>query len=156
MAYFGLVFNWVVVYLFRWWHPSLPVRVRRPSIKTIMTKCTNHFHQKEERFSAKRSSQAVFLQRVHHHYLDWAPLVGGRLQCPNQTCDSSNFPAFAVFGSQGEKNDFVTCVRSLGDDGASNHHRQNRHGHQLQTAVTWVLDELERNPKNWKSSKYNF
>ena len=62
VAYFGLVFNRVVVYLFRCWHPSLPIRVRWPSIKTIMTKCTNHFQyfRPEERFSAKRSSQAVF------------------------------------------------------------------------------------------------
>ena len=42
------------------------------------------------------------------------------------------------------------------DDGATNHHCQHRHDHQLQTAVTWVLDELERNPKKWKSSKCNF
>ena len=62
----------------------------------------NTLDQQEERFSAKRSSQAVLPQRVHHHYLDWAPLVG-RLQCPNQTCDSSNFQAFADFGSHGEK-----------------------------------------------------
>ena len=26
----------------------------------------------------------------------------------------------------------------------------------LQTVVTWVLDELERNPKKGESSKYNF
>ena len=36
---------------------------------------------------------------------------------------------------------------SLGDDGATNQHCQYRHGHQLQTVVTWVLDELERNQK---------
>ena len=45
---------------------------------------------------------------------------------------------------------------SLGDDGATNQHCQYRHGHQLQTVVTWVLDELERNQKKGKSSKNNF
>ena len=35
----------------------------------------------------------------------------------------------------------------MGDDGATNHHRHHRHSHQLQTAVTWVQDELERNQK---------
>ena len=33
---------------------------------------------------------------------------------------------------------------------------QHRNGHQLQTAVTWVLDELERNQKIGKSSKNSF
>ena len=46
-------------------------------------------------------------------------------------------------------------MRSFGDDGATNHHYQHRHGHQLQTVVTWVLDELERNQKKGKSSKNN-
>ena len=49
----------------------------------------------------------------------------------------------------------VTTVWSLGDDGATNHHCQHRHGHQLQTAVTWVLDELGRNTKKGKSSICN-
>ena len=44
---------------------------------------------------------------------------------------------------------------SLGDDSATNQHCQYRHGHQLQTVVTWVLDELERNQKKGKSSKNN-
>ena len=44
----------------------------------------------------------------------------------------------------------------MGDDGATNHHCQHRHGHQHQTAVAWDVDELERNPKKGKSSKYNF
>ena len=35
----------------------------------------------------------------------------------------------------------VTTVWSLGDDRATNHHCQKRHCHQLQTVVTWVLDE---------------
>ena len=35
----------------------------------------------------------------------------------------------------------VTTVWSLGDDGATNHHCQHRNCRQLQTAVTWVLDE---------------
>ena len=43
----------------------------------------------------------------------------------------------------------------LGDDSATNQHCQYRHGHQLQTVVTWVLDELERNQKKGKSSKNN-
>ena len=37
-----------------------------------------------------------------------------------------------------------TPNRSLGDDGATNNHR---HCHKLQTAVTCVLDDLERNKK---------
>ena len=43
----------------------------------------------------------------------------------------------------------------LGDDSATNQHCQYRHGYQLQTVVTWVLDELERNQKKGKSSKNN-
>ena len=38
----------------------------------------------------------------------------------------------------------------LEDYGATNHHYQHRHGHQLQTVVTWGLDELERNQKKRK------
>ena len=33
----------------------------------------------------------------------------------------------------------VTTVWGLGDDGATNHHWKHRHGHQLQTVVTWIL-----------------
>ena len=46
----------------------------------------------------------------------------------------------------------------MGDDGETNHHCQHRNGHQQQhqTAVAWDVDELERNPKKGKSSKYNF
>ena len=39
----------------------------------------------------------------------------------------------------------VTTVRSLGDDGATNHHC---HGHQIQTGVTWVLDERNQKKEN--------
>ena len=56
--------------------------------------------------------------------------------------DDSPFFGFLSSSSRTQ----VTTVLSFGDDGATNHHCQHRHGHQLQTAVTWVLDELERNP----------
>ena len=49
-------------------------------------------------------------------------------------CNLIDLAIFTVF----------TPNRSLGDDGARNPHR---HCHKLQTAVTWVLDELERNKK---------
>ena len=151
MAYIIVLFliELLFIFLYGGTHPSQFAFVglqSRPLWQNVKITYNILDQQSVERFSAKRSSQAVFLQRVHHHYLDWAPLLG-RLQCPNQTCDSSDFPAFAVFGFHGEKNDFDICVWSLGDDGASNHHCQHRHGHQLQTAVTWVRDELERNPK---------
>ena len=40
-----------------------------------------------------------------------------------------------------------TKIRSLGYDGTTNHHHHHRQSHQLQTALTRVLDELERNKK---------
>ena len=66
------------------------------------------------------------------------------------------FSSLCCFWFSWRENDFDTCVGSLGDDGATNHHCQHCHGHQLQTVVTWVLDELERNPKKGKSSIFNF
>ena len=57
------------------------------------------------------------------------------------------FWSLCCFWFSWRENDFDTCVGSLGDDGATNHHCQHRHCHQLQIAVTWVLDELQGVPK---------
>ena len=45
---------------------------------------------------------------------------------------------------------------NLGDNGTTNHHHHQRQCHQLQTALARVLDELERNQEQGKSSGYNF
>ena len=91
--------------------------------------------------------------------LDKIPTFVKKGNCPLPLFQTLNYDQ-----EQNSQRDFNPSVKffrlfeqrdSLGNDGATNHHYQHRHGHQLQTVVTWVLDELERNQKKGKSSKNN-
>ena len=78
--------------------------------------------------------------------------TGGEASMSKPDLRFVKFSSLCCFWFSWRENDFDTCVGSLGDDGATNHHCQHCNGHQLQTAVTWVLDE----GKKGKLSKYNF
>ena len=73
--------------------------------------------------------------------------TGGEASMSKPDLRFVKFSSLCCFWFSWRENDFDTCVGSLGDDGATNHHCQHRNCRQLQTAVTWVLDELERNQK---------
>ena len=79
--------------------------------------------------------------------------AGPALWCPSSW--KLYFDVFFGFLSSPRRTQ-VTTVWSLGDDGATNHRCQHHYCHQLQTAVTWVLDKLERNQKIGSEKKCPF
>ena len=64
--------------------------------------------------------------------------AGPELRCPlswKLYLNDFRFFGFLSISSRTQ----VTTVKSLGDDGATNHHCQYRHGHQLQTVATGII-----------------
>ena len=76
-----------------------------------------------------------------------------KLCCP-PSCVLMIFLLLGFFSSSSRIQ--VKTFWSLRDDDATSSSSRSSPFHQLQAAVNRVLDELERNPKKGKSSKYNF